>query len=121
MSPANVVALTATYRRPAELERLIRSLEKSTVQLTALVVIDNSADASIERISQAAAIPHLYHASPENLGCGGGLHLGEKLALERFPNLTHLWILDDDCIVEPETLATLLTAIEREHADAAHP
>src|SRR5436305_1906962 len=104
MPPAKVIALTATYRRPAELERLIRSLEKSTVPLTALIIIDNSAEDSVKRIAGSASFPHLYHPSPKNLGCGGGLHLGETLALKRFPDLTHLWILDDDCIVEPDTL-----------------
>lgn len=116
-----VVAVTATFRRPAELERLIRSLENSTSGLRALIIIDNSADPAVRRVAESTAFPHVYHAPGENLGCGGGLHAGENLALARFPECTHLWILDDDCAVEPGTLATLLAAVEAEQADAAHP
>lgn len=116
------MALTATYRRPAELERLIRCLENSAHPVRGLVVVDNSADPDVQRVAESARLPLVVHVPVEqNLGCGGGLALGESLALERFPELTHLWILDDDCVVEPDCLGLLLAAMVSEAADAAHP
>ncbi len=97
------VAVIATYRRPTEVARLLASLEKSTLPLHGIVVVDNSADPA----TRVACAAHRYVASAENLGCGGGLRLAEETALREFPELTHLWVLDDDVVVEPATLATL--------------
>ncbi len=98
------VAVIATYRRPTEVARLLASLEKSTLALHGIVVVDNAADPA----TRTAVVPHRYIAAPDNLGCGGGLRLAEETALREFPELTHLWVLDDDVVVEPATLATLL-------------
>src|SRR5205814_4536871 len=57
-----------------------------------------------------------------NLGCGGGLALAEKSALEIFGDkLTHVWILDDDALVHPDTLGILVDEMQLEHADVACP
>lgn len=117
MSAPCVVAVTATHRRPREVARLLASLAKSTLPLRAVIVTDNAGDFS------ADAEIETHHLTPgRNLGCGGGLALAEKEALARFGDaLTHVWVLDDDAVVEPDTLATLLDAMTRGGADAAHP
>ncbi len=97
------VAVIATYRRPTEVARLLASLGKSTLPLHGIVIVDNAADPA----TRAACELHRYVAAAENLGCGGGLCLAEETALREFPTLTHLWVLDDDVVVEPTTLATL--------------
>ena len=96
------VAVIATYRRHAEVARLLASLENSTLPLHGIVIVDNAAD-----LTASTSLPHHIVAAPGNLGCGGGLRLAEETALREFPDLTHLWVLDDDVVVEPTTLATL--------------
>ncbi len=119
---AGVVAITATFRRIAELKRLIASLEASLVPLRALVVVDNGGDAETRSLVEASGLSTAYFNPGRNLGCGGGLAEGERAAMERFgAELTHLWILDDDAAVFPETLGSLLDALERRKAEAAHP
>jgi rhamnopyranosyl-N-acetylglucosaminyl-diphospho-decaprenol beta-1,3/1,4-galactofuranosyltransferase len=120
-APTQVIAVTATFRRPVELTRLLESLATAAHPLAGLVVIDNADDPATRAAVTASSIPHLHRAPGANLGCGGGLALAERLALEHFPGLTHLWILDDDAVVFPETLTLLLQALEKQHADAAHP
>lgn len=117
MTAPCVVAVTATYRRPREITRLLTSLAKSTLALRAVIVTDNAGDFTAD-----AAIETHRVTPGRNLGCGGGLALAEKEALTRFGDaLTHVWILDDDTVVEPDTLATLLDAMASGRADAAHP
>jgi GT2 family glycosyltransferase len=122
MSAPSVVAVVATYRRAAEIRRLVESLEKSAVPLAGAIVVDNAEDpATADALKSAATLRIERDAPGKNLGCGGGLALAEKRALERFPGLTHVWILDDDAVVEPDTLGATLAAMERENAAVAHP
>jgi GT2 family glycosyltransferase len=118
----HVVAVTATYRRFAELQRLIGSLERSAVALAGLVVVDNAGEDAVRALVASRGIPGAYLRPGSNLGCGGGLEAGERLAFEKFgATLTHLWILDDDAVVEAETLGLLLAAMADHNAAAAHP
>jgi dTDP-4-dehydrorhamnose reductase len=117
-----VVGVTATYRRPVEVERLLRSLEASDCPLHALVIVDNAGDPAIQALASSAHLHTEYLSPGTNLGCGGGLHAGERLAMEKFGGgLTHLWILDDDAVIEPGTLGILLAAMAAGNADTAHP
>lgn len=114
----SVVGVTATYRRPQELARLLASL---SAPVRAMVVVDNANDPATRAVAEASAVPMVYLPMDANLGCGGGLRAGEQAALERFPAMTHLWILDDDAVVQPKTLPTLLAEMARTGADLAHP
>ena len=120
-----VIALVATYQRAAELQRLLRSLEASTHPLRAAIIVDNAADEKTRAVVEATGAGRLqtvYVSTGSNLGCGGGLEAAERLAFEKFGrDLTHLWILDDDAVVAPETLSALLEALAAESADLAHP
>jgi GT2 family glycosyltransferase len=116
-----VVAVVATHRRLFELRRLVASLENSACALLGVVVVDNAAEPACRALVEASALPHRYVAALENLGCGGGLALAEQMALREFPELTHVWVLDDDAAIEPGTLALLLAAMERADAVAACP
>jgi GT2 family glycosyltransferase len=117
-----VVAVISTMRRPLELSRLLRTLEKSGSSLRGVVVVDNGGDPEIQKIVESAACNPRYIAPGKNLGCGGALALGEKKAMEFFgANLTHIWGLDDDAVVAPDALNLLLDTMQRENADAAHP
>lgn len=104
-----VVTVTATFRRPAELQRLLGSLEKSSVALHGIVVADNADDSETRAIVTRNGAH--YVAAPGNPGCGAGLAIAEQAALSAFPDLTHVWVLDDDVVVEPDTLGLLLAAM----------
>jgi len=118
----SVAALIATYRRPAELQRLLFSLPQSGSELTAVVVVDNEGSDEVRALVQAA-FPGAHYVNPgTNLGCGGGLRLAEERALQlTTENLTHVLILDDDAVLPPDALSALLRAAEQEHADLAYP
>lgn len=121
MSAPSIIAITATYRRPVELARLLRSLANSCRPPHGIIVVDNGDDAATRATVETNPFASHYVAPGRNLGCGGGLNLGERKAFELFPELTHIWILDDDAVVHPDTLETLLTAMLREDARVAHP
>ncbi len=116
-----VVAVTATYRRPAEVARLLAALEKSTLALHGVVVVNNADDPPTRDAVERSTLPHRCVDAGGNLGCGGGLRLGEEAALREFPALTHIWILDDDTVPGPGTLAKLLDAMKDADAGAACP
>jgi GT2 family glycosyltransferase len=121
MKTASVVAVIATYHRPRELERLLDSLATLPRHLTEAIVVDNGAATKTRVQTQHGRVAVLRIAPGKNLGCGGGLRLAEQIAVTEFPDATHFWILDDDTVVQAETLDVLLAAMEKEHAEAAHP
>ncbi len=120
--PPHVVAISATYRRPLELRRLAASLGALSESLSAWIIVDNAGDLDLAEISALCRVPVVTITPPRNLGCGGALAAGEKLALTRFGSeLTHVWNLDDDAVVEPDSLRTLLEAMSSEQANVAVP
>jgi GT2 family glycosyltransferase len=120
MNPAVVVAVVATYRRPAELAALLDSLTRAGPALAGVVVTDNADDAATRAALDTSALRTHRLVPEQNLGCGGGLALAEAKALELFaPAITHVWILDDDAVVEPDSLDKLLAALESSGAGSA--
>jgi GT2 family glycosyltransferase len=118
-----VVIVIATFRRAVELKRLFASLETVTIPF-AVVVVDNAGDSETGAVvNDAAARLNVQRLLPgSNLGCGGGLLYGEKVALERYADrITHLCIMDDDTEASAGTLERLVTAAEQEGAAAACP
>jgi GT2 family glycosyltransferase len=119
---ARAVALVATYRRPREIARLLAALAQTPHGLELVVVVDNTGCAETRAAVELARCRAHYVSPGENLGCGGGLRrAGEEALRLAGDRLTHLWILDDDAVPAPETLAGLVEAMEREQADAACP
>lgn len=117
-----VAAVIATHQRAQELARLLCSLEKCGPALGAVVVTDNADDSATAEALERSPLVTLRVVPGQNLGCGGGLARAEMAALEEYrERVTHLWILDDDVILQPETLETLLRAMESSGAPAACP
>lgn len=113
---AVVHAVVATFQRPRELARLLASL----VGVERAVVCDNDDNRVVQEIVKAAGQEYL--APGRNLGCGGGLRMAEEHAWKiSGGEFSHLLVLDDDALLEPETLPRLLAALERHGADAACP
>lgn len=123
-----VVALITTYHRSSLLGRLLASMAAIRTPL-AVVVVDNGDDPATAAVVEAyghqggtQGIREISRLVPGvNLGCGGGLEYGERAVLERYPQATHLWILDDDAEVTPGVLEQMLAAMEQQRAVAAQP
>lgn len=113
-----VVAVVATLRRPRELARLLASLR----EVEGVIVCNNTADPEVRAACETAPIPTTCLDSAENLGCGAGLRLAEEEAWKRFGDrLTHLLVLDDDAVLEPDTVPRLVEVMEREKAAVVYP
>ena len=117
-----VVGVVATWRRPVELARLLASLKNAGANFGAVVVTDNGNDPATRAAFEASGLRGMCLPHAENLGCGGGLRAAAEAASCHFKTeMTHLWILDDDAVVSPDTLDLLLAAMERQEAGAACP
>ncbi|NBS80222.1 glycosyltransferase family 2 protein, partial [bacterium] len=113
--------LIATRFRSALLSRLLSSLASQTLEPLAAVICDNGPDPATAEAVKNSPIPSRYLSLGKNLGFGGGLALAGQHALEKFPSLTHLLIVDDDAILSPSDLATLLSSMEKNSAGSIAP
>ena len=117
----SIVALIATRFRSVLLSRLLSSLASQTLRPQAAVITDNGPDPATSLAVQRSPIPAKLLSPGKNLGFGGGLALAGQHALEKFPSLTHLLIVDDDAILSPSDLATLLSSMEKNSAGSIAP
>jgi GT2 family glycosyltransferase len=106
-----VAAVVVTYNRKDLLVENISALLHQTPYIPDVIVIDNnSTDGTQEAISDYCN-QIIYINTGANLGGAGGFHFGIKKATEM--GYDYLWIMDDDCIPEPQALSELLKASEK--------
>ena len=117
----SIVALVATRQRAPLLTRLLNSVASQSLRPTAAVICDNGPDPATADAVKNSPLPSHYLSSGKNLGFGGGLALAGQHALEKFPSLTHLLIVDDDAILSPSDLATLLSSMKKHSAGSVAP
>ena len=117
----SIVALIATRFRSTLLSRLLSSLASQTLRPLAAVITDNGPDPATAAAVKNSPFSSHYLSSGKNLGFGGGLALAGQHALEKFPSLTHLLIVDDDAILSPSDLATLLSSMKKHSAGSIAP
>lgn len=108
-----VAAVVVTYRREAELARLLVSLKQSSRVPDFTVVVDNAALVSTRAAVESAEIATYYVACPENAGPGAGWKRGMETALECHPQVSHFLVLDDDVVLPPNAIERLLEASEK--------
>ncbi len=107
-SRPRVAAAIVTYRRPAELTRLLRSLAASETPLEGGVfVADNASDPGVRDLCGTHGARWLAR---ENTGPGPGWNTAAGAALEDSA-VTHLLVLDDDVVPGPGTTSLLLAAL----------
>lgn len=76
-----------------------------------VIVVDNgSIDDSVEIISKRYTQVILI-ANEENLGYTGGNNIGMRYAMEHTAD--YMWLLNNDTVVEPDTLSKLVDAAEK--------
>ena len=105
-----VAAVVVTYNRKACLLRCIAALRSQQGAVTDILVVDNAstdgtADALTELVESGAI---LYRNTGANRGGAGGFNLGMRWAVEL--GYDRLWVMDDDCIPDPDALAALVAA-----------
>jgi GT2 family glycosyltransferase len=114
----HVAAVIATHARPREIERLLASM----AGVDEVFICDNSGRSDIRAIVKHSKVPAHYIAPETNLGCGGGLRAAEELAWKTARDrITHLLVLDDDAVLQTDTVELLAASMERTGAVAAYP
>ena len=99
-----------TYNRLPMLQKCIAKLEGQTKACDILVVNNASTDGTAEWLAERETNNSRLHVknTGENLGGAGGFNCGMRWAIE--VGYTCLWIMDDDCLPEPDALEKLLEA-----------
>lgn len=104
-----IVAVVVTYRREAELARLLTDLEQSRVPLLACVVVDHEGAGKARALSSGRTLDIRVHEDATNPGPGAGWANGARLALAEFDGRVEgILYLDDDVTLPPGTLGILL-------------
>lgn len=78
-----LVVVVATLNRQREIARLIKSLVPSAPALAGIIVVDNGGSLQLDQVLADCPLSIEICRSQQNLGCGGGLSLGMKTALEK--------------------------------------
>jgi GT2 family glycosyltransferase len=111
----------ATRFRSHLLARLLESLRRQTIRPIAAVVCDNGPDTATAETCKNFPL-HCEIVSPgKNLGFGGGLAAAAQRAFEKFPDLTHILVADDDAILAPKDLESLLASANTHSAGTVAP
>lgn len=116
LGKSDVAAVVVTYNRKKLLRENIAALAgQNDAPSFDIIVVDNaSTDGTrvmVEALSQeyeAEGRALLYENTGANLGGAGGFQYGIRLAAEQ--GYAFIWLMDDDCIPEPEALANLWQA-----------
>ncbi len=110
---AELIIILVNYRHADDTIACIHSLRQSTYTNFDIVVVDNGfGDGSADRIRSAHSGIRLIENS-QNLGFAGGNNIGLKIALDG--TYAFALLLNNDTVVEPQTLAALIAAMH------AHP
>ena len=116
-----VVALIATRFRSDLLARLLESLHRQTIRPLAAVICDNGPDSETVEAAKKSPLPCEIVSPGKNLGFGGGLAAAGHLAFEKFPDLTQILVVDDDAILAPKGLESLLASANKHSAGTVAP
>ena len=110
MEKNSVAAVVVTYNRLMLLQKCIEKLGAQTAPCDILIVNNASTDGTTEWL-EAQRGEHLYARNTgANLGGAGGFNYGTRWAVE--DGYKYLWLMDDDCLPEPDALEKLLEADE---------
>ena len=102
------VAVVVTYNRKDTLTRCIDALLAQTAPVDVLIIDNASTDGTAEMVAPRLCDRVRYRNTGANLGGAGGFQYGVRLAVQEGYDL--LWLMDDDCIPQPEALEALLSA-----------
>lgn len=111
--PELVVIIILNLNKKEDTLKCLESVFRLDYSPYEVVVIDNgSTDGSVEAISNAFPEVHLIRSN-NNLGAAGGRNLGIEYANNNF-QYNYLFFLDNDTLVERESLIELIKAIRKD-------
>ena len=107
-----VAVIVVTYNRKELLKECIEALINQDYPNCDVIIVDNaSTDGTKEYIEDYIADQRIiYRNTGANLGGAGGFNYGMKAAYEI--GCDYMWLMDDDCIVQADSLTKLLAADE---------
>ena len=107
---SNVCAVVVTYNRLELLKECINALDKQTYQCDVLIVDNCSTDGTFKFLEDNYTDNKkiIFFQTESNIGGAGGFNLGMKKAVEQ--GYDYIWIMDDDCLCEENTLEELVKA-----------
>lgn len=108
-----VCAVVVTYNRCELLRECLDALLAQRQPVTRIVVVDNASTDGTDAMLAAEFADRIELLRlPSNEGGAGGFHAGMKHA-QTLSEFAWLWLLDDDTIVEGDSLERLLDAAQR--------
>lgn len=113
----DTAAVIVTYNRKALLKECILALLGQSRSCDILVIDNHSTDGTgdmVRELMEAETIANqriIYKDTGSNLGGAGGFSYGIREAVEL--GYEYIWIMDDDCIPEPEALKELFAAADK--------
>ena len=110
MEKNKIAAVVVTYNRLPLLQKCIEKLEGQTKPCDIFVVDNASTDGTAVWLAERQSENTRLRArnTGENLGGAGGFNYGMRWAVEA--GYDYLWLMDDDCLPEPDALEKLLEA-----------
>lgn len=108
-----VAIVVVTYNRCVLLEKCINKLLEQKYKNFEILIIDNkSTDETSEMVKKYTQKENVnYYNTGKNLGGAGGFNYGIKQAIKT-TNADYIWLMDDDCIVNQDSLSELIKADE---------
>lgn len=105
----NIIAIVVTYNRCELLLEAIEALLNSVVKCDILIVDNASNDGTDEKIKKYLKHDNVnYLNTGANIGGAGGFNYGMKAAYQA--GYEYFWLMDDDTIVEKDTLQRFIDA-----------
>jgi GT2 family glycosyltransferase len=112
MGQPKVVIIILNWNRGADTLQCLAALRHCVYSDRQIIVVDNaSTDGSPDEIRARFPEVNLIQ-NQRNLGYAGGNNLGMKHALQR--GADYVWLLNNDAVVEPDTLSELVAAGEKD-------
>ena len=111
-----VVAVVVSYNRKVLLKECVNALLNLRCDYLTVLIVDNcSTDGTEEYIKDLISDKVVYYNTGANLGGAGGFNFGIKKAMEL--NADYIWIMDDDCIVQENSLTALMDFAKFKNGD----
>lgn len=109
----DVLAIVVTYNRKNMLHECLSALLLQTIPCDILIIDNASTDGTNDMINNEFNFKNIiYHNTGKNVGGAGGYNIGLKKACA-INGYRYFWLMDDDCIVNDDSLEKILDADEK--------
>lgn len=110
MVQPKVYIIILNWNSLVDTEECLSSLEQSMYRNVQIVVVDNGSEGDSHEVITSRHPQVKLIKNPKNEGFCGGNNIGIRFALER--DAEYIWLLNNDCVVENDTLAKLVQRAE---------